>query len=95
MPALSIMENVYMGRMPARGGWVSWAEMESRTRELMDQVGLDISAQTRVKDLSTGQSQLVEIAKALSLNATLIIMDEPNSSLTERETERLFEVIRR
>jgi len=94
MPALTVMENVFMGRMPARRGLVDWAELESRTRELLEQVGLDVAPRTRVKDLTVSQSQLVEIAKALSINASLIIMDEPNSSLTERETDRLFEVIR-
>ncbi len=94
MPALTVMENVFMGRMPARRGVVDWTELESRTRELLEQVGLDVAPRTRVKDLTVSQSQLVEIAKALSIKANLIIMDEPNSSLTERETDRLFEVIR-
>ncbi len=95
LPSLSVMENIFMGRMPQHQGWVNWREMERRTRALMVQVGLTVRPQTGVRDLSTSQSQLVEIAKALSLNARLIIMDEPNSSLTEHETERLFEVIRR
>jgi len=95
MPTLSIMENVFMGRMPARRGLVNWQQLEERTRELLKQVGLDISPRTRVRDLSTSQCQLVEIAKALSLRSRLIIMDEPNSSLTQRETQILFAVIRR
>ncbi|HJW82803.1 MAG TPA: sugar ABC transporter ATP-binding protein [Anaerolineae bacterium] len=94
LPALSVMENIFMGRMPARRGWVDSADMEQRTRELLDEVGLDVRPQARLRELSTSHAQLVEIAKALSLNAGLIIMDEPNSSLTERETHRLFEVIR-
>lgn len=94
LPSLSVMENIFMGRMPAKRGWVDRKAMEQRTRELLNEVGLTVAPQMRVKDLSTSQSQLVEIAKALSLNATLIIMDEPNSSLTEIETQRLFEVIR-
>ena len=93
LPSLAVMENIFMGRMPARGGWITWKDMEQRTRELLAEVGLEVAPQTRVRDLSTSQSQLVEIAKALSLNASLIIMDEPNSSLTELETQRLFEVI--
>jgi ABC-type sugar transport system ATPase subunit len=94
LPSLSVMENIYMGRMPATRGWINWPDMESRTRALLDEVGLDVRPHTRVRDLSISQSQLVEIAKALSLNASLIIMDEPNSSLTDRETQRLFDVIR-
>jgi len=93
IPALSVMENIYMGRMDARGGWINWRSMEAATRKVTDLVGLDISPRTSVGDLTISQRQLVEIAKALSANARLIIMDEPNSSLTERETERLFDVI--
>jgi len=95
IPALSIMENVYMGRMEARGGWISWGKMEAATRRVTDQVGLDASPRTTVSSLTISQRQLVEIAKALAADARLIIMDEPNSSLTDRETERLFEVIAR
>jgi ABC-type sugar transport system ATPase subunit len=95
MPALSVMENVYMGRMPSKAGWIDWGNLEAGTRELLRQVGLNVSPRTLVKELSISQCQLVEIAKALSVNAKLIIMDEPNSSLTERETLRLFEVIHR
>ena len=93
LPSLSVMENIFMGRMPARSGWISWKDMEQRTRKLLNEVGLEVAPQTRVRDLSTSQSQLVEIATALSLSATLISMDEPNSSLSETETQRLFQVI--
>ncbi len=94
IPALSVMENVYMGRMEARGGWINWRGMEEATRKVTDLVGLDVPPRTTVGNLTISQRQLVEIAKALAADARLIIMDEPNSSLTERETERLFEVIR-
>jgi ABC-type sugar transport system ATPase subunit len=94
LPSLSVTENIYMGRMPARWGWVDWKTMEQRTRELLSEVGLDVRPQSRLRDLSISHAQLAEIAKALSLDASLIIMDEPNSSLTEPETQRLFEVIR-
>lgn len=93
IPALSVMENVYMGRMEARGGWINWRRMEAATRKVTDMVGLDVSPRTTVSSLTISQRQLVEIAKALAADARLIIMDEPNSSLTERETERLFDVI--
>jgi ribose transport system ATP-binding protein len=95
IPALSIMENVYMGRMEARGGWINWGRMEAATRKVTDQVGLDVSPRATVSSLTISQRQLVEIAKALAADARLMIMDEPNSSLTDRETERLFEVIAR
>jgi ABC-type sugar transport system ATPase subunit len=67
--------------------------LETATRKVTDQVGLDVSPRTTVGSLTISQRQLVEIAKALAFDARLIIMDEPNSSLTDRETERLFDVI--
>ena len=93
MPALNVIENVYMGRMPAKYGRVMWKVAEQDTLTMLAQVGLEIDPRTEVSKLSISQRQLVEIAKALSMNASLLIMDEPNSSLAETETERLFEVI--
>jgi ribose transport system ATP-binding protein len=93
IPALSVMENIYMGHMAAHGGWIDWRTLETATRKVTDQVGLDVSPRTLVGNLTISQRQLVEIAKALAFDARLIIMDEPNSSLTDRETERLFDVI--
>jgi ABC-type sugar transport system ATPase subunit len=93
MPSLNIVENIFMGRMKSNLGFVKQTEMIKRTQEVLDLVGLNIDPFTIVKNLSISQRQLVEIAKALSMNASLIMMDEPNSSLTELETERLFKVI--
>jgi ABC-type sugar transport system ATPase subunit len=93
MPALNVIENVYMGRMPAKYGRVLWKKAEQDTLGMLKQVGLDINPRTEVSKLSISQRQLIEIAKALSMNANLLIMDEPNSSLAEAETERLFDVI--
>lgn len=91
--ALTVMENVHMGRMRARYGIVDWRALAASTRGVLEQVGLDVSPRTAVSSLGISQRQLVEIAKALAADAKLIIMDEPNASLTEPETERLFEVI--
>lgn len=93
LPHLNVVENVYMGRMPAKGGVIRWREAEKDTRAALEMVGLDIPVDVLVEKLTISQRQLVEIAKALSRNASLIIMDEPNSSLSETETERLFSVI--
>lgn len=94
LPHLNVIENVFMGRMPTKAGiQVDWATLEGETRKALQRVGLDVDPRRKVKDLSISQRQLVEIAKALSIDAKLIIMDEPNSSLTETETEVLFQVI--
>ena len=77
IPALSVMENVYMGHMESRAGWIDWRTMEAATRKVTAQVGLDVSPRTTVSNLTISQRQLVEIAKALAADAELIIMDEP------------------
>ena len=93
LPQLNVIENVYMGRMPARYGRVLWRVAEQDTRKMLEIVGLNLDPRLLVGQLSISQRQLVEIAKALSMDASLLIMDEPNSSLAESETDRLFEVI--
>lgn len=94
MPDLSVMENLFMNNMSHRLGFINWAHMRERTRAALDLVGLDVSPDAIVGRLSISQRQMIEIARALSTNARLIIMDEPNSSLSDAETERLFELIR-
>jgi ribose transport system ATP-binding protein len=93
---LSIAANLFLGRERTRGGWLGWlnrGDEAQQARLLLDRVGLNVPPARLVGDLALGQQQLVEIARALSLSARVIIMDEPTSSLTQRETERLFEVI--
>ncbi|PQO27467.1 D-xylose ABC transporter ATP-binding protein [Blastopirellula marina] len=90
---LTVGGNIYLGREPKRLGWINQAEVNAQSRKYLDQVGLKVDPRTLLADLSIGQQQLVEIAKALSCNAKLLIMDEPTSSLSAREVERLFEVI--
>jgi ribose transport system ATP-binding protein len=90
---LSIGANLFLGREPVKRGLIDEREIELRSRKLLGRVGLDLDPATRVGDLSIGRQQLVEIAKALSTNARILIMDEPTSSLSQGETERLFEVV--
>ncbi len=92
---LSIAANIFLGREANRFGvgWLSRAAEREESRKLIASVGLDASPDRRVETLSPGQKQLVEIARALARSAAVIIMDEPTSSLTQRETERLYEVI--
>ena len=93
LPSMNIIDNMFMGRMETKGGFLSWQKMEQLTLQYLAKVGLELDPYSIVRDLSISQSQLIEIAKAVSMNASLIIMDEPNSSLSESETERLFQVI--
>jgi ABC-type sugar transport system ATPase subunit len=93
MPSLTVIENMFMGRMPQRLGVISWRKLEARSREAMALIDLHVDPYAAVRDLTISQRQMIEIARAVSVNAKLIIMDEPNSSLTSTESERLFEVI--
>lgn len=93
---LSVAENVFAGRQPVRRfNRVDWREMERRTQVLLDELGLAIDPRLRVSQLSPAQAQVVEIAKALSRDLKLLILDEPTAALTLTETERLFAAIRR
>ncbi len=88
---MSVGENIFMGRFKEVGGMRG---THKRARELLDSIGSTINSRTLVKNLSTSQMQMVEIAKALSFNSKLIIMDEPSSSLTADELKALFAIVR-
>ncbi len=81
------------GEKPLRLGMINDAEIHRRSQSLLERVGLTVSSRTLVKELTVGQQQMVEIAKALSINARILIMDEPTSSLSAGESEKLFRVI--
>ena len=92
---LSIAENVFVGRLPMRGGRIDRELMNRRAAEQLRRLGLEASPTTLVRDLRVAAQQQVEIAKALTLNARLLIFDEPTAALGAEETERLFEQIGR
>jgi inositol transport system ATP-binding protein len=94
LPNLSVAENVFIGREPGSRVFVSWRRLAEDTRALMNRIGLRIDPMTEVRDLSVAEQQMVEIARALSSEARLIIMDEPTSALSEAEVERLFAIVR-
>lgn len=94
-PNLSVRDNIFMGReITGKGGMVDYAEERRQTQELMERLEEPIDPDTKVADLRLGQQQIVEIARALSVNARILIMDEPTSALSASEVEVLFKVIR-
>ena len=88
-----VMENIWLGRFPMKGIAVDHKKMYKQTKELFKKIELDIDPAALAGTLSASQLQLVEIAKAVSYNSKVIIMDEPTSSLTENEVEHLFKII--
>jgi ribose transport system ATP-binding protein len=91
---LSIAENLYMGREPGRFGFVNRRAESQEARGLLERVGLRTDPDRMVSSLTVAEMQRVEIAKALAIDAKVVIMDEPTATLAEREIEGLFEVIR-
>ncbi len=93
-PDLSVAENLFMGREPGRFGFVNRRAETSEAGELLERVGLDLSPTRLVAGLTVAEQQRVEIAKALAIEAKVMILDEPTATLTEREIDELFGVIR-
>lgn len=95
VPDLSVAENIFLGRMPKKGLFVDKAGMVERAGSVLDEIGATIDPKVRVGDLTIGQQQLVEIAKAYSANPKIIVLDEPTSSLSEHETDALLKILLR
>ncbi|KEY60830.1 L-arabinose ABC transporter ATP-binding protein AraG [Serratia sp. DD3] len=94
VPEMSIAENIYLGQLPTRHGMIARDELYQNAAKQLARLGMDIAPETPLKYLSLGQWQMVEIAKALTRDAQIIAFDEPTSSLSSREIEQLFRVIR-
>ena len=94
-PELTVAENLFVGRKRPRTGWggLDWETMRGEARKRLDELGVDLDATSAVKRLSAAEQQIVAIARALVGEARAVIMDEPTSSLTERETRQLFGII--
>ena len=92
--SLSIAENIFVGRLPKKGIWgIQWKEVQRNAEELLEKVGLKKNPGVKVELLSIAEKQMVEIAKALSFQARLIVMDEPSATLTEKEQRHLFDIV--
>ncbi|UCE48396.1 MAG: sugar ABC transporter ATP-binding protein, partial [Phycisphaerales bacterium] len=94
IPDLTVRENIFLGREKTRMGFVRATEEQQATLELFDKIGISIDPDARCSELTVAQQQTVEIAKALSVNAKIIVMDEPTATLTAQEVGRLFAIIR-
>lgn len=93
--ALTVAENVFAGRAPTAYGIIRWSELRRRTRQILSAFGIEIDVDRPVDRLPAGTRQLVEIAKALSLDARILLLDEPTSALTSDEVAALFAIITR
>ena len=91
----SVMDNMWLGRYPKKGLFVDQDKMYRDTKAIFDELDIDIDPRDKVGTLSVSQMQMIEIAKAFSYNAKIVIMDEPTSSLTEKEVNHLFTIIRK
>jgi len=94
IPQMTVGENIFLGREPVQFGSVNWPHLYSHTKDLLARYGLKIPFQAKLSDLPVGKQQMVEIAKALSENASLLILDEPTSALTENEVDTLMEILK-
>jgi ABC-type sugar transport system ATPase subunit len=90
---LSVAENIFLGREPSTIGIINWQELYSRAQKLLDDLHLTVDPRIEVRHLGIGQQQLVEIAKALSQNARILVLDEPTAALTDAEVDTLFAIL--
>lgn len=94
-PHLSVAENIFVGHMKKKLGVIQWKKMYAEADALLQELNADFDSRSLMGNLSVAQQQIVEIAKALSLNARIIIMDEPTAALTKRESEELYRIARK
>ncbi|MFE3598421.1 sugar ABC transporter ATP-binding protein [Streptomyces sp. NPDC059142] len=94
VPDLTVAENIFLGRQPRRFGLVDRKRMEADAAALLERVGVTTPPSTKVRELGIARLQMVEIAKALSLDARVLVMDEPTAVLTSEEVEKLFRIVR-
>ena len=93
VPQLTVAENIFLGRLPARAGFVDWATVHERSRALLAQLDVHLPTDALVQNFGIAQQQLVEIAKALSHNARILVLDEPTAALNDSEAQALFRTL--
>ncbi len=94
VPYLTVAEDIYLGREPlTKAGLLDKKEIVRKARELLEMIGIDIDPKTQMRKLSTAQTQLIEIAKAVSFQSKILIMDEPTSALSDKEIEQMYKLI--
>jgi len=94
IPSMTVGENIYLGKEPVERGSINWDKLYADTQEILTKYRLDIQPQAVIKDLGVGKMQMTEIAKALSENAKILILDEPTSALSEAEIDQLMQILR-
>ena len=94
VPYMNVAENIYLGREPGKGITANRAQMVRDAQKILDELGMNINASTLVKDLPIAQQQMVEITKAVSVGSKILVMDEPTSSISEKEVDNLFRIMR-
>jgi len=94
VPEITVAENIFLGRQPMRGGKLRWKQMYDDAKQILSDLSINLNPRSIVSNLSAAQQQLIEIAKAFSREAKIIIMDEPTSAITVEDTENLFNIIR-
>lgn len=94
-PKLSVLENLFVGKRLKKYGRLDWKKMEEIAMQTFERLGVEINLYEKMENLGKASAQLVEIAKALSMDAKILIMDEPTSSLSKQETEKLFNIVRK
>ncbi len=93
VPSMTVGENIFLGKEPVENGVINWDKLYAETRQLLEKYKLDVPPNAVVKNLGVGKMQMVEIAKALSENAKILILDEPTSALSEAEITKLVEIL--
>ncbi|MCR5411169.1 MAG: sugar ABC transporter ATP-binding protein [Lachnospiraceae bacterium] len=94
VPYMSVAENIFLGRELGAGFSVNLKAQEKEAQEVLDRLGMDIDSRTLIKDLPIAKQQMVEITKAVATNSKILVMDEPTSSISEKEVENLFKIMR-